>query len=415
VPVVKWLNAPDASEEVINSIVFKIYNVNLPDQAPTKRAVGTWQDRPQLRLQGSCEADVSGNMRYLLGGQPPGSKKLYLVEADVYPVNLDREVLSVKSDNVVPELSKYQQAAEAKEGFGTAKAKRKVALNSKRQEIGAHIDDSDNLMSTLRSRAEEQLKSTQEQPQLDRDLPEHDAETGDTKKMYARGLELMVPTRILMGDSGLDDPEVEATLRLQPAELVDENKRPELLKIFGSQIAVAALLTRARVGTVTAESEILRLTAKFCVLKSMFSLYMSRLQEGRVGDKAYFNATLRDVASKMRLSEGSAFVKHCFSYFFEPTDEASKRQFQPKRLLCHLIVWSLHLTPAWALEVPFSAQRELKLDDKSLREAFEHVGCLCVRPPQKNKASQIFMKASLQARYGLVQKQQSLRPKRQRK
>jgi len=153
------------------------------------------------------------------------------VEADVDQVNLDREVLSVKSDNTVPETSKYQQVAEAKEGFGTAKAKRNVVLNSKRQEIGAHIDDSDNLMRTLRSRTEEQLKSTQEQPQLDRDLPAHDAETGDTKKNYARGLELIVPTIILIGDSGLDDPEAEANLRLQPEELLDESKRPELLKI----------------------------------------------------------------------------------------------------------------------------------------------------------------------------------------
>jgi len=76
VPVLVWRNAPDASEDVINSMVFKIYDVNLPDQAPTKRVVGTWQDCPQLRLQGLCQPDVSSNMRYLLGGQPPGSKKL---------------------------------------------------------------------------------------------------------------------------------------------------------------------------------------------------------------------------------------------------------------------------------------------------------------------------------------------------
>jgi len=230
-------------------------------------------------------------------------------------------------------IGKSHQAVEGKELFGTAKAKRKIALNSERQEIGGRIDDSHNLMSTLRSRAKEKLKSTQGQPQLDRDLPEHDAETGDTKKMYPRGLELMLPTSISIGDSSLDDLQMAAILRRTPEELLDENKRPELLKIFGSQSAVAALLAGAKTGAVTAESEISRLTRKFVALRAMVNLYMSRLPECRAGDRAYFKATLKDVALKMRLSEASTFVRHCFSDFFEPTGEASKRQFQPKRLL----------------------------------------------------------------------------------
>jgi len=115
-----------ASEDVINSILFEIYDVNLPDQAPTKQAVGTWQDRSYL-----------------------------------------------KSDDAVPKRSKSQQVVEAIELFGTAKAKAKskLAQKAKSQQVGGDIDDYDNLMSALRSRAEKQLKSTQEQLELDGGRP----------------------------------------------------------------------------------------------------------------------------------------------------------------------------------------------------------------------------------------------------
>lgn len=298
------------------------------------------------------------------------------------------------------------QRSEAIQLAGAAQKKRQDASKALRMVDDNKVADLEACMAELSSRADNfqdmaAIKENDAMKLKQELLPQYDMTAADPQKIYARGLQRMLPEWILKAENGLRDDRM--TIFLQSATRVNETSPKELEEVFKSRFG--ARLVQARAEAIPSELyEDAELTARrFSALNVLIKL--CRVKRPR-WSFAQFQAELAIPGGDKKLAN------HLFDYFMkEGAVDRRVRTINRKKLVCHLIVFVLDLSFRYKIDLQ-PMQDELHMDFNEMAEHARYVGCEIHKKSHPDNATQTILETQLKAPLVFPQKKGAGKRKR---
>merc|ERR1712107_778514 len=101
-------------------------------------------------------------------------------------------------------------------------------------------------------------------------------------------------------------------------------------------------------------------------LDALVAIYGQRKKHGGAWKQAL-------VAEALKCEEG-VLTAHLHSYSFDAMwGKKEVRHLNSMKLLAHMLLWALHLTPMLSLTANDGMERELQVEQRELRERFEYI------------------------------------------
>lgn len=353
---------------------------------------------PQQAFRGIClkraAKSLSGH-RYLLGVRPPASKRLWLEEATVFRIEAVRKTSKEELDigKATAKAKTYGQLrGEAVHELGTKTRQRQTKLAAARQAREYKIVEFGSYKAELMQRAEELNSRVRSHEEKDADLkakilPPFDVDATDPRKVYAgEALNRIAPPDLIAEEMTLASQDMLDLLQDLPAgqlQAIASRLREKEIPFFKqeatevrlrhacrSRLSAAVLKQRAKAGLQAAsEDEAMALATKFGVLEKLVTLLAKggHFRAGKVRPDG--------VAQLLDLRNHSLAAAWHREYYDGMLNKTKVRTFQPRRTLCYLMIWALHLTPNLSLDVPTAIEREMGLMAGQLKKALEYIGC----------------------------------------
>ncbi|CAJ1431404.1 unnamed protein product, partial [Effrenium voratum] len=322
----------------------------------------------ELRLFGKEEL---GESRLLLGAF--SGSKLLLSAAEVYRIEVEPKEAAPKAEEEAT-LSIYRQKRKAAiESFGTAKKMRFFTQVNERLERQCEVANLENYLGEVSQRLEEQLKTQKSHEAKDQETKRHilprfqDAD--EPINIYAEGLADIASDANIAAHPKLLNDSIQAFLKKPPVSL-SKLAGPEGLEICETHTAMQVLHARSKQGKLAPEKDLPLFVKKLGVLNLLVNIFkkVKNPRENR------FNRVSEPQFCKLLRLDRSKLSQQLHRYLFDPIPHVKVRKSNPRKLLCTVIIWALHLTPELWMDVTGELEHELGLQGM-VNTAFEYVGC----------------------------------------
>eukprot|EP00913_Durusdinium_trenchii_P007214 g6783.t1 len=312
-------------------------------------------------------------------------------------------VFVLKVDTLPPEkdeeeaTSYYQLRQMATDGFGTDKKIRTSAILRERFTRSCEVAELDKCKKTIQKRVEEQSKTTK--TTFDKDLElKHQIlpsfkDATEPSKIYEDlwssretedGLGEIANEQFIKDETDLIQPCMHRLLRMKAPDLLKLSDKSEndLEACGGWHFVLQVLKARgAQNAPPPPPNDAQLFGQKLGVLGLL--LRICQIEDKAKRKQKYRKCTPKLLAELLELNVSSPLLKQLHQRCYEamPGDTAM-RVLSIRRTLCATIIWALHLTPELWMNVTKSVQDELSAPTKTLKIAFEFIGCKIEDKPE---------------------------------
>ncbi|CAJ1332105.1 unnamed protein product [Effrenium voratum] len=219
----------------------------------------------------------------------------------------------------------------------------------------------------------EQLKTQKSHEAKDQETKRHilprfqDAD--EPINIYAEGLADIASDANIAAHPKLLNDSILAFLKKPPVSL-SKLAGPEGLEICETHTAMQVLHARSKQGKLAPEKDLPLFVKKLGVLNLLVNIFkkVKNPRENR------FNRVSEPQFCKLLRLDRSKLSQQLHRYLFDPIPHVKVRKSNPRKLLCTVIIWALHLTPELWMDVTGELEHELGLQGM-VNTAFEYVGC----------------------------------------
>eukprot|EP00747_Dinoflagellata_sp_TGD_P056411 gnl/TRDRNA2_/TRDRNA2_150070_c0_seq1.p1 gnl/TRDRNA2_/TRDRNA2_150070_c0~~gnl/TRDRNA2_/TRDRNA2_150070_c0_seq1.p1 ORF type:complete len:589 (+),score=109.05 gnl/TRDRNA2_/TRDRNA2_150070_c0_seq1:25-1767(+) len=395
-PLVYWqLGA--TTEEELAGVRFKCYDVASGRGGRiTQRIKGRFTDAPQLRLEGTCCKWPEGpsRMRYLLGVRADGDPHMHVMESDFFPVNRDRKFGRDAEKDDEPAFhsggSYWAKKNALAEEFGTAKKRRMVAHQKERIVNDTQVANLDACIDDLRKRAQSSSHGLKDEDQeleyIKQTLPANfDVAALTSDKIYASYVdeEEQMAASTFAGDHVMNEILKKTHFQIR------QMKPVELLASCKTYIACEVIKRRLRDNQDDPKAtkvDSKRLATKLGVLNAMVSMLknVKALVKKRKKDGSAIKLKLQQIAEYADIASDTQLAQYWFEKFCDPDPSRAgpgnsvnvrdMRIPNVRKLLCHILVWALYLTPKLQMDFkPLNDDIGGTVEETS--ESLKFIGC----------------------------------------
>ncbi|CAE8635900.1 unnamed protein product, partial [Polarella glacialis] len=394
VPVAFWSTSRLKDKESLAKIEFKRFALKSKKGGGKRYQLkGQIEDAPDLKLRGTQakQPQPPFGRRMLIGVLKPGTKKLLLFESEVYNVEIQRataeeweeqkrleeEALAsaVAEGEATPTQQKGYRDKRKKviEDFGTAKKLRVFTTIAERLDRKCEVVELEKYAGHISAKIDMQEASKTSIEDKDAEtkrlvLPPYNIAAEEPKDIYADGLKAIVYEQIMLAEKDLVHEPLAEFLKQNPKKVLKLSIE-EALPLCQTHLSLAILRARADQGAETCQDPY-DLARKLAVLNILLTLHLRGLQQKRG------KCSQKHVAELLVMPVESQLVRHLHQTYYEQTiGQRNVRQFVPRKAICALVIWALHLTPNLSFDTTKDLEQEMKLERGMLHSICEYVGC----------------------------------------
>ncbi|CAK9056219.1 Uncharacterized protein SCF082_LOCUS30323 [Durusdinium trenchii] len=384
-PMVAFWNFSDFDSDALQDLTFKRWERKSakPTFLEGEMVNSSWKLLGLQELRRGLK-DEEPNHKILLGILTP-EEQLLLSRAEVFVLKVD--TLPPEKDEEEAK-SYYQLRQMATDGFGTDKKIRTSAILRERFTRSCEVAELDKCKKTIQKRVEEQSKTTK--TTFDKDLElKHQIlpsfkDATEPSKIYEDGLGEIANEQFIKDETDLIQPCMHRLLRMKAPDLLKLSDKSEndLEACGGWHFVLQVLKARgAQNAPPPPPNDAQLFGQKLGVLGLL--LRICQIEDKAKRKQKYRKCTPKLLAELLELNVSSPLLKQLHQRCYEamPGDTAM-RVLSIRRTLCATIIWALHLTPELWMNVTKSVQDELSAPTKTLKIAFEFIGCKIEDKPE---------------------------------
>eukprot|EP00811_Abedinium_folium_P024330 NODE_3416_length_2039_cov_8.752615.p1 GENE.NODE_3416_length_2039_cov_8.752615~~NODE_3416_length_2039_cov_8.752615.p1 ORF type:complete len:577 (+),score=143.56 NODE_3416_length_2039_cov_8.752615:96-1733(+) len=376
-PLAFWQQGRVGSKEIKSGVHFKCYDASVGSQQ-VRSLVGRYNDAPGLRLASERKQTLTDSgvaaVRHLVGAYRENSSKLYLAEADLFPISHhfiwehNHDEVAAACDPEVEQVDYMKARSNAVQLFGVAKWQRLDSLVPVNRGDGSRIHNLEESLADLRSHADEQTRPSSGSSAIDQAmavrrqlLPPIDFETDEPSSIF-RFAEV-VPDECL---ASLANDEMMELLQMQ-AKHIEEKPRAEVIALCSSRTVLTLVITRAQLDMMPASLDAKNLAGRFGVLHRWMGLYKAAYANHKRGFK------FEEFAAAVGLGADAPAAHKWFQEFTE-RGGIEGPHVRSEKLLLFIITWIFSLAPYGYFDFR-CLQEDLSLDCEMLKMQLVFAGC----------------------------------------